>query len=103
MNSIPALSFLPATARHSKDVVTAVTESYLDAQVRAGAQAIQLFDTWAGLLDVETYREFGLRYARRVLDRLGATGHGCVTRRTHRLQRRSITSPVSAISISKTE
>ena len=29
--------------------VTATTIAYLTAQVRAGAQAIQLFDTWAGL------------------------------------------------------
>ena len=55
----------PALAHRLLEKITALTESYLEAQVRAGAQAIQLFDTWAGLLDRETYREFGLRYARR--------------------------------------
>lgn len=64
----------PEVAHRLLDAVTGVTVSYLEAQVRAGAQALQLFDTWAGLLDVPTFREFGLRYARRVLDRLHPAG-----------------------------
>ena len=56
------------------ETITQTTERYLEAQVRAGAQAIQLFDTWSGLFPPETYREFGLRYAKRVLDRLAPLG-----------------------------
>jgi uroporphyrinogen decarboxylase len=63
----------PPAAHDFLDKVASVTEAYLEAQVRAGAQALQLFDTWAGLLDRPAYREFGLRYARRVLERLRPT------------------------------
>jgi uroporphyrinogen decarboxylase len=62
----------PRAAHRLLEVVTRVTERYVAAQVRAGAQAIQLFDSWAGLLAPEEYREFDLRYARRVLERLRA-------------------------------
>ena len=37
-----------------------VSARYLEAQVDAGAQAIQLFDTWGGLLDARRYRELAL-------------------------------------------
>jgi len=35
---------------------------YLDAQIRAGAQAVQVFDTWGGTLGPAMYREFSLPY-----------------------------------------
>jgi uroporphyrinogen decarboxylase len=45
--------------------------SSLVEQVRAGAQAAMLFDTWSGVLAPEEYREFALPYARRVLEAVG--------------------------------
>jgi uroporphyrinogen decarboxylase len=42
--------------------------SYLVEQVRAGAQAAMLFDTWAGILSPEDYPRFGLAPAQRVLE-----------------------------------
>src|SRR5437867_1874719 len=45
--------------------------SYLAEQVRAGAQAAMLFDTWAGILSPVDYRTFALPYARRVFEALG--------------------------------
>ncbi len=47
---------------------------YLAAQARAGAQAIQLFDTWAGLLAPPEFREFAMRHARSVLEGLRGLG-----------------------------
>jgi len=41
--------------------------SYLKAQIEAGAQAIQLFDTWAGILSEAEYREFALPYSAQAL------------------------------------
>ena len=40
--------------------ITATVISYLISQVRAGAQAVQLFDTWAGVLGPEDYKEYVL-------------------------------------------
>ena len=44
----------------------AVTD-YLNAQIRAGAQAVQIFDTWGGILSTSAYLEFSLAYMRRIV------------------------------------
>ena len=49
---------------------------YLAAQVRAGAQALQIFDTWGGSLSAAGYREFSLKYMQRVIARLPADAEG---------------------------
>jgi uroporphyrinogen decarboxylase len=40
---------------------------YLNAQIRAGAQAVQIFDTWGGALSHGAYREFSLQYMERIV------------------------------------
>ena len=42
---------------------------YLSFQIHSGAQAVQLFDSWAGILSPEDYRRFALPAARRVVER----------------------------------
>ncbi len=54
--------------------LTGPTGEYLAAQVSAGADAVQLFDTWAGLLGPEDYAEFALPYERAVFERVARTG-----------------------------
>jgi len=54
--------------------LASVTGEYLAAQVAAGADAVQLFDTWAGLLGAADFREFALPYQKAVLDRVAQTG-----------------------------
>jgi len=64
----------PATAHALLDKLTETSIAYLRMQVEAGAQAIQLFDSWAGLHDARTFATFGAHYARRVLDGLADLG-----------------------------
>lgn len=40
------------------DIVTEATSRYLDGQIAAGAEAIQIFDSWAGLAEDEMFEEF---------------------------------------------
>jgi len=51
-----------------------VVRTYLRAQVRAGAQAVQLFDSWVGELSPADYREFVLPHVRHILADLQTTG-----------------------------
>jgi uroporphyrinogen decarboxylase len=47
-----------------------VTARYLEAQVRAGADVVQLFDSWLGLVDPVTYRERVAPYTALIFERL---------------------------------
>ncbi|MCB9637964.1 MAG: uroporphyrinogen decarboxylase [Myxococcales bacterium] len=60
----------PELAHRLLDKLAEMTARYLRMQVEAGAQAIQLFDSWAGLHSAPIYRAFGAQYAAKVLERL---------------------------------
>ncbi len=64
----------PVTAEKLLDKVSTMTAAYLTAQVHAGAQAIQLFDSWAGILGAPEFRRFALAHARRVAEQLKPLG-----------------------------
>lgn len=53
--------------------ITACTSAYLQAQAKAGAQALQLFDSWVGILAPCDYQEFALPYVRSIISDLRAT------------------------------
>lgn len=42
----------------------------LNAQIEAGAQAVQIFDTWGGILSYDAYQEFSLRYIEQIVSQL---------------------------------
>ncbi|MGV6807190.1 MAG: uroporphyrinogen decarboxylase, partial [bacterium] len=44
--------------------------AYLNAQIEAGAQAVQIFDTWGGALSDAAYREFSLQYMSNIVQSL---------------------------------
>src|SRR5512136_722169 len=50
--------------------VTAMDTEYLNAQIRAGAQAIQIFDTWGGILSPADYGKYVLPYTTRLIEGL---------------------------------
>lgn len=52
------------------DVVT----DFLLAQVESGVQAVQIFDSWAGALGRNDYREFALPHTKSIFDRLAGSG-----------------------------
>jgi len=52
----------PALAHELLEKITLSTINYLKAQIEAGADIVQLFDSWAGVLSPEQYQEFSLKY-----------------------------------------
>src|SRR5690606_32243656 len=58
----------PALSHRLLDMITQSTINYLKGQVKAGADVIQIFDSWAGILGPEQYSEFSLKYIRRICD-----------------------------------
>lgn len=50
----------PAAAHRLMDKLATCMARYLRNQIEAGAQAVQLFDTWAGMLGPQEYRQFAL-------------------------------------------
>jgi uroporphyrinogen decarboxylase len=61
----------PATWHALMERLTEQFARYVAAQAAAGADAIQLFDSWVGVLSVADYREFVAPYSARVLEAAG--------------------------------
>jgi uroporphyrinogen decarboxylase len=60
----------PATWHRLAGLLSEIVADYLRAQVEAGVQAVQLFDSWIGALDALDYREFVLPHVRRIFEAL---------------------------------
>ncbi len=74
---VTAKSFLfaePEAATRLLAGLAASTAAYLRSQAEAGARALMLFDSWAGLLGPEDYRRFALPAVRAVLEELAPLG-----------------------------
>jgi uroporphyrinogen decarboxylase len=54
--------------------LTITVVSYLSSQIKAGAQAVQIFDTWAGMLTPVEYKEFALPYVKKAISELKKEG-----------------------------
>jgi uroporphyrinogen decarboxylase len=52
--------------------LAALVADYLNAQVRAGAQAVQLFDSWVGVLGPADYRRYVQPHVRRIFERVAS-------------------------------
>jgi len=52
------------------DVLADSVIAYLNAQIESGAQAVQIFDTWGGVLTPRDYKAFSLDYMQKIVDGL---------------------------------
>jgi uroporphyrinogen decarboxylase len=71
------------------DKLASTFAAYVAACVRAGADVIQLFDSWVGALSVDDYREFAAPYSERVLAAVDAPTIHFATGDAHLLEERA--------------
>jgi uroporphyrinogen decarboxylase len=57
----------PAQMHKLLEKLTTSIIAYLNAQIEAGAQAVQIFDTWGGILSQDAFSEFSLRYIEQIV------------------------------------
>ncbi len=60
----------PELAHALLEKLAEAVTAYLNAQIRHGAQVVQIFDTWGGALSWHAYREFSLHYMQRIVNGL---------------------------------
>lgn len=66
----------PALLKKLLGKVAQATAAYLNAQIAAGVQAVQIFDTWGGVLTGADYQEFSLDFMQQILQQLTRTVEG---------------------------
>jgi uroporphyrinogen decarboxylase len=64
----------PRTLKRLLDLLADVAADVLSYQIEAGAQAVQLFDTWAGELEAEDYRQWAFPAVARAISRIRRNG-----------------------------
>jgi uroporphyrinogen decarboxylase len=64
----------PAAWHRLCDRFARVIADYMRAQIEAGVQAVQIFDSWVGQLSRADYREFALPHTKRIFDTLAGAG-----------------------------
>lgn len=60
----------PTAAHELLEILADSVVEYLNAKIRAGCDAVQIFDTWAGILSPSDLEEFSLRYIKYICERL---------------------------------
>ena len=60
----------PEAAHQLLQKITDTTISYLKAKVRSGVDAVQVFDSWGGMLAPADYQEFSWKYIQQIIDAL---------------------------------
>jgi uroporphyrinogen decarboxylase len=64
----------PEAAHRLLQILADSVIEYLNAKIRAGCDAVQIFDTWASLLSPADFEEFSLSYIRYICENLAAGG-----------------------------
>jgi uroporphyrinogen decarboxylase len=57
----------PSLLHQLLDNLATTTIQYLNAQIKAGVDAVMIFDTWGGILTTDAYHEFSLRYLQKII------------------------------------
>jgi len=60
----------PEAAHKLLDKIADAVAEYLSAKIEAGADAVQIFDTWGGILSPNDFEEFSLRYMEKIISRI---------------------------------
>lgn len=58
----------PEAAHQLLQVITDTTIAYLNLQIKAGAQAVQVFDSWAGMLSPGDFNQFAFPYLKQIIE-----------------------------------
>ena len=61
--------------------ITETTIAYLKAKARAGVHAVQLFDSWGGLLELKIIMSFPWPYLEQIINALERNSHHCIWQR----------------------
>ena len=73
--TVGALRFSDPSLLHDlMDRITGVVIDYLKIQIEAGADAVQVFDTWGSMLSQSEYSEFSAPYIQRIVDAIKPMG-----------------------------
>lgn len=60
----------PDALDHLMNIIAETTIEYLNGQIDAGAQAVQIFDTWGAALDGDDFRRFSMASMQKIIDGL---------------------------------
>ena len=67
-SKVKGLRYQDPKAMHALlDILADSCISYLNAQIESGAQAVQIFDSWGGVLSPQDYKEFSLSYMHKII------------------------------------
>lgn len=65
----------PEAAHLLLQKITDVTIAYLKRKVKSGVSAVQIFDSWGGMLSPEDYQEFSWKYINQIVEALAPEAH----------------------------
>ena len=63
----------PKLAHQVLSLLSDTIANYLNAKIEAGVNAIQIFDTWGGVLSQNDFEEFSLKYIRKIISQIKRT------------------------------
>jgi uroporphyrinogen decarboxylase len=60
----------PKLAHNILEKLSSAISDYLSAKIQAGANAVQIFDTWGGILSQDDFQEFSLQYVEKIISNI---------------------------------